>query len=179
MSQTSSLRHEDDGDNEDDNEDGDHNGGNCSCTNSVLRSESQVDLPPDLDPMDIAQIILSDTAGNALLVGDFVNVTNGTSIKFKAHIRVTPDTGAPQAQGTAVVLSSAKKGSHKNRFTMVASGVPANTTFNVEMNGTQVGTVKSNKKGKVLVKKLPANLLGLRHVQLKDSQGNTAAHAKF
>jgi hypothetical protein len=177
ISQTSSSSHDEDGDDNDDDEDedGDHQGGDCGA----LRSESEVTLPPDLDPMDIAQIILSDTAGNALLVGDFVNVTSGTSIKFKAHIRVAPDSGAPEAQGTAVVMSSAKKGSHKNRFTMVASGVPANSTFNVEMNGTQVGTVKSNKKGKVLVKKLPSNLLGLRHVKLKDSQGNTAAHAKF
>jgi hypothetical protein len=179
ISQTNSFSHDEEDDQDDDDEDEDHHG-DCGCTNAVFRSESEVELPPDLDPMDIAQIILSDTAGNALLVGDFVNVTNGTTIKFKATIRVAPDAGAPQAQGMAVVLSSAKKGKlKKHRFTMIASGVPANSTFNVEMNGTQIGTVKSNKKGKVLVKKLPANLLNLRNVRLTDSEGHTAARAKF
>src|SRR5262245_63059513 len=56
ITQTSSLSHDGDED-EDEDEDEDHDGGNCQCsTNVVLRSESEVTLPPDLDPMDIAQI---------------------------------------------------------------------------------------------------------------------------
>src|SRR5204863_6681858 len=76
MVQTSSSSQEDGDQNENDNEDGDHQGGDCSCSNSVLRSESQVQLPADLDPMDIAQIILSDTSGTAWWVGALVNVPN-------------------------------------------------------------------------------------------------------
>jgi hypothetical protein len=62
---------------------------------------------------------------------------------------------------------------------MIASGVPANSTFEVHVNGTAVGTAKSNKKGKVLVKKLPANLRTVRSVKLVDSEGHAAASVKF
>ncbi len=65
---------------------------------------------------------------------------------------------------------------------MKASNVPAaSATLSVQLNGTKVGTARSNKKGKVMVKKLPAktNLLIVRSVRLLDSQGNAAANAKF
>jgi hypothetical protein len=169
----------DQGDNQDGDSQGGDQGGGCHCGGGTLQSVSQVDLPPDLDPMDIAQIIVSDTSGNPLLVGDLVDPTNGTQINFKACIHLSPDQGAPNCQGTAQVSTTANKGKLKSRFTMVASNVPANSTFDVHMNGHVVGKAKSNKKGKVLVKKLPANTLNLQSVQLKDSQGNTVANAKF
>ncbi len=164
---------DDEGENEDDDENGDHHGGDCS----KLRSE--VDLPADLDPMDISQIIVSDVTGLALLMGDFVNPANGTRIKFKAHVEIEPEEGAPECEGTAQVLCTANKGKKKNRFTMVASNVPSNSSFDVHVNGTHVGKAKSNKKGKVLVKKVPGNLLKLRSVELTDSEGHAVARAKF
>src|SRR5204863_621937 len=107
--------------------------------------------------------------------GDFVNPDPGSTITFKASIRLTPDTGAPGVTGTAQVVSTARKGKHKNKFVLVASNVPANSTFNVQLNGTDTGTVTSHKKGKVMVKKLPASLLNVRSVRLTDSQGHPAA----
>jgi hypothetical protein len=62
---------------------------------------------------------------------------------------------------------------------MVASGVAPNSTFTVMVNGQAAGTVKSNSKGKILVKKLPANLLLVRSVHIVDSAGQTAVRAKF
>jgi hypothetical protein len=62
---------------------------------------------------------------------------------------------------------------------MIASGVAPNTTFSVSVNGQSAGTVKSNAKGKVLVRALPANLLVVKSVHLIDSTGATAVRAKF
>ena len=104
---------------------------------------------------------------------------NSGSLSPLACVRLAPDECAPACQGTAQVLSTVKKGKHKDRFTLVASGVPANTTFNVQVNGNSAGSARSNKKGKVLVKKLKANHLNINSVQLMDLQGRTAARAKF
>jgi hypothetical protein len=57
--------------------------------------------------------------------------------------------------------------------------VTPSTVFTVRVNGQEAGTVKSNRRGNVLVRKLPANLLTVRSVELVDPSGNTAAHAKF
>jgi hypothetical protein len=159
-----------------DDSDGDEQGGQGS---GVLQTETDVQLPSDLVVTDIAQIVVSDTNGNAVLVGDLVNPTAGSAVKFKASIRVKPQNGAPTATGKAQLQSTARKGKRTARFTMIASGVPAQTTFNVTLNGKTVTTAKSNKKGKLLVRKLPPGISSIRSVQLTDPQGLPAAQADF
>ena len=169
---------------EDQNHHGDGNDGgdqekrgrtNHSGVNANL---STVELPPELDPLDIAQLILSDANGTALLVGDFVNPVATSSIKYKAVINIHGTTKGTKG-GRAQALTTSKKGKRKDRFAMIASGVAPNTALKVYVNGQAVGTAKSNKKGKVLVKKLPVNLLSVRTVRLVDDTGQTAASTKF
>src|SRR3954466_6086842 len=109
---------------------GDHSGTNVNV------SVSEVELPPDLDPMDIGQIILSDFSGNAILTGDLVNPSKSSVIKFKAKLAISgSQTGTTQAQSTV------KHGKRTDRFTMIGSGIAANTKFMVFVNGKQAGTV--------------------------------------
>ncbi|MEY2429161.1 MAG: hypothetical protein QOJ40_2046 [Verrucomicrobiota bacterium] len=169
---------DDDGE-ENDGEGDCHDGGQpgTNSTSVVLSSRSEVELPAGLDPTDIGQIVLSDANGNEVLVGDLVNPTAGSAIKFKASVRVAGANGT--SSGKAVMQSITHKGKRKDHFTLIASGVPANSTLAVNLNGSNIGAVKSNKKGKVMVKRLPANLLRVRSVQLMDAQGQTAASVKF
>jgi hypothetical protein len=156
-----------------------HNEGTNSPPSGVLLSHSEVEIPAGLDPTDIAQIILSDTNGTAVLVGDLVTPSPTSAIKLKALIHVKDSNG--NVAGTAAMQSITKKGKRRDTFTLIASNVPASTTLNVHLNGTKVGTVKSNKKGKAMVKKLPpkTNLLTVRSVKLMDGQGQAAASANF
>src|SRR5207237_1050070 len=117
--------------------------------------------------------------GNAVLIGDISNPTSGTSVKFKAKVKVHGGQSAPTATGLAQIQSVSRKGKTSQRFTLIASGVPANSTFAVSVNGAQASSVQSNKKGRLLVKKLGANHLGIRSVRLVDGQGRTAASARF
>ena len=166
-----------DGDNNDDeNDDGDDDGEKC-CQLAV--SLEDVPLPSDLDPMDIAQILISDSNGNVVLIGDLVNPAATSSIKFRAKLRVHSASAISSQSGKALASSSARKGKRADRFTMIASGVAPNSTFSVSVNGQSAGTVKSNAKGKVLVRTLPANLLVVKSVHLIDSNGATAVRAKF
>jgi hypothetical protein len=146
-----------------------------------LVSEEDLTLPAEVDPMDIAQIILSDSNGNELLIGDLVNAAPATTIRFKAALRVGGSTMSKTAQaaGKARALSTTRKARRSDRFTMIASGVPASTTFTLLVNGEDAGIVTSNRKGKVLIRKLPGELMTLRSVRLVDASGQTAARANF
>jgi hypothetical protein len=162
------------GDSEGDDEEGD--GEKCS---GVSIDEQDLQLPDGLDPLDIAQIIVTDSNGNVVLVGDLVTPAGTTLVKFKAKLKVASGNVTLQTTGTAQASSTAKRGRRTDRFTMIASGVAPSTTFTVTVNGQNAGTVKSNGKGKVLVRKLPANLLAVRSVHLVDPTGQTAVKAKF
>jgi hypothetical protein len=167
------------GDGEGDDDEGDGEDGEKCCQWAVFLDEADVQLPSDLDPMDIAQILISDSDGNVVLIGDLVNPTTASSIKFKAHLRVRSASGSSVRNGKAMASASAKKGKRADHFTMIASGVAPNSTFSVTVNGQSAGTVTSNRKGMVLVRKLPANLLVVKSVHLIDANGATAIRAKF
>jgi len=169
---------ESDGDNHDgQNNDGEH----IDCTNAFTGAVSmEVQLPSGLDPMDIEQILISDTNGNVLLTGDLVNPSTNSTVKFTAKLRVHTASGVTTSlSNKAQAQTTAKKGRRSDHFTMIASGVTPNTTFTVQVNGQDVSTVKSNRKGKVLVRKIPANLLIVKSVHLVDPNGQTAVSAKF
>jgi hypothetical protein len=158
-----------------DHHDGEQSGGGCS---GGFLNCHHVRLPSDLDPMDVGQILVSDTNGTVLLVGDLVNATTNSSIRFKASLRVRNGmTGA--VAGKVIAAATAKHGRRGQQVTMLASGVAPNATFSVKVNGQDAGTVKSNAKGKVLVRKVPENLLVVRSIHLVDANGNTAVRAKF
>ena len=166
---------EGDGDNND-GENGDQDGEKCFQSGVSLED---VQLPAGLDPMDIAQILISDSSGNVVLIGDLVNPAATSSIKFRAKLRVRSASAISSQNGKAMAFTAARKGRRADRFTMIASGVAPNSTFSVAVNGQSAGTVKSNAKGKVLVRTLPANLLVVKSVHLIDSNGATAVRAKF
>jgi hypothetical protein len=166
---------EGDGDNND-GENGDQDGEKCFQSGVSLED---VQLPANLDPMDIAQILISDSSGNVVLIGDLVNPAATSSIKFRAKVRVHSASAVSSQTGKALAFTSARKGKRADRFTMIASGVAPNSTFSVSVNGQSAGTVKSNAKGKVLVRTLPANLLVVKSVHLIDANGATAVRAKF
>jgi hypothetical protein len=170
------CHHGDGDDNDDENDDGDDDGEKC-CQLGV--SLDDVPLPSDLDPMDIAQIVISDSDGNVILIGDLVDPAAASSIKFRAHLRVRSASGVASKNSKALAFTNARKGKRADRFTMIASGVAPNTIFSVSVNGHSAGTVTSNAKGKVLVRTLPANLLVVKSVHLIDSTGATAVRAKF
>jgi hypothetical protein len=129
--------------------------------------------------LDITQLTVSDMGGTALLVGDLAHPNPSTTLKFRGLVQVTAERGAPTARGKAHMRSSIRKGKRQTRFTLVASQVPVSATFQVHVNGQDVGTVKSSRRGRVIVKSLPTHQTHVRSVRLMDSQGNPAVSAKF
>ena len=144
-----------------------------------LKSTVQTNLPAGVDPADITQITVSDSGGTAMLTADLLDPDGKSKATLNAMVPLTPGAAAPDATGFAKLKSSIKKGTRKDNFVLVASGVPADSTFSVDVDGTDGGTVTSNKKGKVMVKELPAGLLSIGTVRLLDEGGGEVVRADF
>src|SRR5262249_29584229 len=166
--------HEDDGEDQDEQGDNDEQGDDDNHDDQgsqFAASLDKVPLPPGLDPMDIAQILISDSTGTILLTGDLVDPAPATTVKFAVKVRVRSASGASvtsTSNNKAQALSTVKRGKRTDRFTMVASGLAPNTTLTVMVNGQNAGTIKTNGKGKALVRRLPVNLLIVRSIHLVD-----------
>ena len=151
----------------------------CNSSNAVFTSETEIELPADLNPTDIGQIIVTDANGNPVLVGDLTTPAPTSVINITASVRVVPGTAAPFATGTALLQSTATKGKWKHQFNLTASGVVTNTTLSLRLNGKKAGAARSNKAGQMAIKKLPGRVPAVRSLRLVDRKGNEAAHVRF
>lgn len=144
-----------------------------------LRNSTSIDLPTDIDPSDVAQLEVS-TGGTVMLIGDLTNPADKSKATFNATVPLTPGEAAPDASGTARLRSFYRKGVLKNRFTLLANGVPPSSTFSVDVDGQDGGSVTSNSKGRVMVKSLPAGLTNLiTTVRLLDTNAAEVVEADF
>jgi hypothetical protein len=73
------------------------------------------------------------------------------------------------------------KGNTHGSLSLIASGAPPKATLNLFVNGVQIGTVKSDRRGRLAVNKLPkgTDLLGLTTIAAEDTAGNVAFSASF
>jgi hypothetical protein len=151
----------------------------CNASNRATAVEAEVELPDDLDPTDIAKIILSDTNGVPLLVGDLVKPAASSVINITASGRVLPGTAAPAVTGVAQVQSTAVRGRWRHQFRLEASGFDAKTILRVYVNEKKGGGTRSSRFGTVTMKKLPGRTSAVRSVELMTPTGQVAARARF
>lgn len=145
--------------------------GDLVSTNS--RARADLLLPSGMTVSDIAQVIVSDGAGTALLIGDVNSDTPGTFVQARSNVKVTPGAAAPQANGRAQIKISQHHGMISQRFILMASKLPANTAFNIFADGVQVGTATTNKGGSLVIRTLNVNLLTLKDISVVVASDNT------
>lgn len=165
------------GDNQgDDNSGGDDQG--CGSNQPTTISHDRFDLPAGVNPTDIGVITVSDTNGNAFLVGNLTNPAPATVINVQATVQLTPGTDGSM-NGSVQLQSTAEKGKWKHNFNLQASGAAAHSTYKMKVNGKTSGAGKSTKSGQLAIKKLPPHVSALRSLKLLDAKGNEAASAHF
>ena len=144
-------------------------------------NQNGLPLPAGLNPMDIASVLIADSTGVVLLTGDFMTPSPGDSGELDAEVTVEPGAGDPGVTGTATVQALIKHGKMKSKFSLTAQGLPAKSSFAVKVNGAAAGSVRSNARGLVKLKRLPkaTNPLALTSLELYDGQGHLAAKARF
>jgi len=164
-----------------DNQGDDDSGGDNSDSGSnqpVTCSQDRFDLPAGVNPTDIGAITVSDTNGNAILIGNITNPAPATVINIQATVQLAPGTDGSMS-GAVQVQSTAKHGKWSHHFNLQASGAAVHSTYKMNVNGKAGAAGKSNKNGQLKITKLPSHVKALRSLKLLDAQGNEAASAHF
>lgn len=138
-------------------------------------------LPPGLDPTNVTTIAITDTNGLADLTGNFANARRPIPCVFDALVSLVPGPLCTNLVGSARLHIEVGKGNTHGSFSLIALGAPAKATFGLFVNGVQVGTVKSDHRGRLTINKLPkdTDLLGLTTIAAEDTAGNVAFSAGF
>ena len=124
-------------------------------TNTCTFGESDFPLPAGLEPTNVVTVAIADANALVDLIGDFTNPPRPIPCSFNTLVPLTPGPSGANLWGNARLEIKVLNGKARGKFSLTAYGVPANMTMNLVVNGAQVGTIKSNRRGTVTLKKLP------------------------
>jgi len=138
-------------------------------------------LPAGLDPTNVTTVSISDTNGLVDLSGDFTNAHRRFPCVFDALIPVVPGPICTNLVGSARLYLCVTKGSTRCGLSLAATGCPPKSSLHLFVNGSEVGAVKSDRRGRVTINKLPkgTDYLGLMTIAAEDDDGNVAFSANF
>jgi hypothetical protein len=114
-----------------------------------------IPFPAEVNPMDIAALTISDANANALYAVDLTAIGDGN---WMAHIALAAGEGAPGATGFADITAKARKGKVTGCLGIHAKGLPASTTYTYSLDGTDIGTVTTDRDGSLRLKVSSVNL---------------------
>jgi hypothetical protein len=138
-------------------------------------------LPTGLDPTNVTTISISDTNGLPDLTGDFANARRPFPCVFDTVISLVPGPLCANLLGTAWLHIEAGKGGTHGSFSLTASGAPPKATLHLFVNGVEAGTIKTDRRGRLTVNKLPKGTdpSSLSTIAAEDADGNIAFSASF
>jgi hypothetical protein len=144
----------------------------------TLKSANEIGFPSDLNPRDLAQVVVSGLDDTVLLVGDLASPEVKSKSVFRAKVPLVPGIGGPNAVGAANLTSTSGK-KNTTALGLVAAGVPVNSTFSLEINGTEAGMVTSSKSGKVVARQTAGYLILIQTVRLLDQTSTEVLRVDF
>ena len=138
-------------------------------------------LPAGLDPSHVTTITISDTNELADLTGNFATAHRPHPCVFDTHIWLVPGPICPHLFGTGWLHAQSASGNPHAHISVIASGAPPKATWNLFVNGVQTGTIKSDRRGRLILNRLPkgTDLLGVTTIAAEDDAGNVAFSASF
>jgi len=173
----SSFQGGDDDADDNDDQDGDccgdqQSGGSGDCT----FGRAVIQLDPSIDPTAIGSLLVTDTNDTLVLAGDVIQ--NG-ACEHHGQVRIKAGPGAPHANGIATADSASANGWSHGQFSFSASNVPANSTFNLFVNGKSFGRVRSGPRGHIILQNVRVSKAQVKAVAVGDMHGRVVAAAHF
>ena len=104
------------------------------------------------------------------------DVANPDTFGYRLRCSFTNQGVIPGAQATLQASATARA----THFTMTASGLAPSTTYYMDINGSNVTPVATNRRGRLQVRQLPGGVTSLRgigNVSIEDNHRNTILSA--
>ncbi len=152
----------------------------CGDTNCAGTFEARLEMqiPADLDVTDIGQLVLSDTNGTALLVGDATGASSNSSLQVTASVRLALAPGAAHVHGKAMLHATVHNGRSAAHVSVLLSGVAPNALYKLQINGRQTAQARSGPHGGLTFQP-HTNAAKVHTVNVVDAHGRALAHGHF
>jgi hypothetical protein len=138
----------------------------------------QFALPEGLTPTNVTTVEIADSNSAVDLIGDFSGPPKGPPCRFLASAVVTAGSTNAAVQGQ-LQLKTVNGKTHQ-KLLVVATDVPPSQTFDVQVNGVSVETVKSNRHGQLRITRLPyVDLAAVTSLEVDDSKSNVVFTVTF
>ena len=161
-----------------------------SVTVPVDPTAAPLSLPTGLDPLNIAEITVSDATPAVVLSGPATESIASWNYNGNAPLTAPAQAAPPAGHGPKpkklhghIVIHSriTNNVEDKRKFLLVAQGGAADTTYTINLDGVAVGSVTATKSGKMMLKSLDGDfrLAGTHLVTITDSANVVLATADF
>jgi len=174
--------HDDDG--EGDGE-GEHSGGSDDNENEGDAGNgeggAEFPLPDNIGVLDVGVISIVDAGGAEVLRGDFASADSMLVGNISATVPASGGEAAPGASGIAAIKGHVRRGHANGVFALTARQLPPRTTMILNVNGTDVSSMRTNRRGELRVRKSNrvVNVFRVSSVRLLTESGETALRADF
>ena len=169
-----------DDDDDDDNGD-DHRGRGRGRGGDDDEGEAKFAVPDSISAADLGVISVTDSGGVEVLNGDFSDLADAVRGRVRVRVPVQGGESAPDASGRAEVKGNVNRSRGTGTFKLDASGLPANTTLLLFVNGLEVDSVQTDRKGRLRIRANHRSLdvLSISTISLRDESGGEVLTASF
>ena len=143
--------------------------------------EADFDVPDSVNALTLTTIAVTDALGAEVLVGDFSDITTVRSGRLFSRAPLIETAAAPDTTGSVEVRGHQRRGKSNGQFRLEARGLPANTPVVLNMDGTDVLTATTDRRGRLRIRKSARdlNIFAISTISLRDETGTELAHAQF
>lgn len=143
--------------------------------------EGKFPLPDGIGVLDVGVISIADANGVEVLRGDFASPDFMLSGDFSARVPAVGGEAAPDASGFAAIKGRARRGHANGSLILNARRLPPRSTMVLNVNGTDVSSVRANRRGNLRVRKShrAVNVFSISSVRLLTESGETALRVNF
>ncbi len=143
--------------------------------------EGKFAVPDSIPALELGRIVIADSGGIEMLVGDFSDISNTVTGHFSAHVLAEHGGDDDDASGVADIKGRVRRGRGQGRFTLTGQNLPPSTVLTIVINGEDKGEVRTNRRGRLHVRRNHRTLdvFSISTVSVRDDSGGEVLKAQF
>ena len=143
--------------------------------------EAKFPVPDSIAPGDVGLLSITDAGGAEVLRGDFSDLSDAIRGHFRVRVPVVAGEAAPDASGRAELKGNASRGRGNGNLRVDARGLPASSTLVLVIDGVEVDTVQTDRKGRLRVRRnhRAVDVFSISTLSVRDESGGEVLSATF